>query len=154
MRILPNKMYPGKRNKSALAKARHSLKTDFNKYIRLRDTKGKRVACISCDKAVQYGTHDCQAGHFYPGIAIYRALEFNEINVNVQCFKCNFEKQGNWEGYKKGMIKKYGPKVLERLEIQAHNKSNLDVAMCQILKKSYRQKWQKLEQEYSPKFKL
>jgi len=134
--------------KSKLTKARHSLKVDFNKFIRLRDTKGARCQCISCPKIVQYGTHDCQAGHFYPGIAVYRALEFDEINVNVQCFKCNYEKQGNPKGYKIGMVKKYSEDVLKRLEMQAHNKSKLDVALCLILKKQYKQKWQALEREY------
>jgi len=128
-----------------LTKARHSLKTDFNKFIRLRDTKGQGCQCISCGKYVHYGTKDCQAGHFYPGIAIYRALEFDEINVNVQCFKCNYEKQGHWEGYKMGIVKKYGEDILKRLEIQAHNKSKLDVNLCMILKKQYRRKWQALE---------
>lgn len=139
---------------SKLTKARHSLKTDFNKFIRLRDTKGSRCPCISCGKSVQYGTKDCQAGHYYPGIAIYRALEFDEVNVNVQCFKCNYELQGNQEGYKKGMIKKYGTGIIEHLETQAHNKSLLDVNLCMILKKQYRKKWQELEREYLPKFKL
>ena len=139
---------------SNLTKARHSLKVDFNKFIRIRDTKGTRCPCISCGKTVQYGTHDCQAGHFYPGIAIYRALEFDEINVNVQCFKCNYEKQGNQEGYRIGMVKKYGESALKRLEVQAHNQSKLDVALCLILKKQYKQKWQALEKEYLPKFKL
>ena len=131
-----------------LTKARNSLKTDFNKFIRLRDTKGQRGPCISCGKTVEYGTHDCQAGHLYPGIAIYRALEFDEINVNVQCFKCNYEKQGNPEGYKLGLVKKYGKGVLEKLEAGAHNRSNLDVNLCMILKKQYKKKWQALEKEY------
>ena len=139
---------------SKLTKARHSLKTDHHKFIRLRDTKGKGCPCISCGKPVRYGTKDCQAGHYYPGIMIYRALEFSEINVNVQCFKCNYEKQGNQEGYKLGLVKKYGEGVLEKLELQAHNKSNLDVALCMILKKQYKKKWQALEKEYLPKFRL
>jgi len=137
-----------------LTKARHSLKTDFNKFIRLRDTKGQGCPCISCGKPVRYGTHDCQAGHFYPGISIYRALEFSEENVNVQCFQCNYGKQGAWEGYKLGMVKKYGKGILKKLKIQAHNHSLLDTALCLILKKMYKRKWQALEKEYLPKFKL
>ena len=132
---------------SSLTKARNSLKTDFNKFIRLRDTRGQRCQCISCPKTVQYGTHDCQAGHYKPGIAIYRALEFDEINVNVQCFKCNYERQGNPEGYKLGLVKKYGEGVLEKLELSAHNKSNLDVNLCMILKKQYKKKWKDLEKQ-------
>lgn len=135
---------------SSLTKARNSLKLDFNKFIRLRDTKGQGCQCISCDKPVRYGTHDCQAGHYKPGITIYRALEFDETNVNVQCFKCNYERQGNPEGYKVGIAKKYGEDVLKQLEIRAHNKSNLDVNLCIILKKQYKQKWQALEREYLP----
>jgi len=139
---------------SKLTKARHSLKTDYNKFIRLRDTKGQGCPCISCGKQVRYGTKDCQAGHFYPGIAVYRALEFSEINVNVQCFQCNYGKQGHQEGYKLGLIKKYGKGILEKLKIQAHNHSLLDTELCLILKKQYRQKWQALEKEYLPKFRL
>lgn len=139
---------------SKLTIARRSLKTDFNKFIRLRDTRGQRCQCISCGKSVGYGTKDCQAGHYYPGIVIYRALEFDEVNVNVQCFKCNYEKQSNQEGYKLGLVKKYGKGVLEKLELQAHNKSNLDVTLCMILKKQYREKWQALEKEYKPKYRL
>jgi len=135
---------------SKLTKARHSLKTDFNKFIRLRDTRGQGCQCISCGKSVRYGTHDCQAGHYYPGIATYRALEFSEINVNVQCFKCNYEKQGHGKGYKLGLVKKYGTAIVEQLEWQAHNKPNLDVALCMILKKQYKEKWQALEKEYLP----
>lgn len=139
---------------SKLTKARHSLKTDFNKFIRLRDTRGQGCQCISCGKSVRYGTHDCQAGHFYPGIAIYRALEFSEINVNVQCFKCNYGKQGHQEGYKLGLVKKYGEGILQKLKVQAHNHSILDIALCLILKKMYKRKWQALEREFLPKFKL
>lgn len=135
---------------SKLTKARHSLKTDHHKFIRLRDTKGSRCPCISCGKPVQYGTHDCQAGHFYPGIAIYRALEFDEQNVNVQCFQCNYGRQGNPEGYKLGLVKKYGEGILEKLELRAHNQSLLDVNLCMILKKQYKEKWQALEREYLP----
>jgi len=139
---------------SKLTKARQSLKLDYNKFIRLRDTKGKGCQCISCPKPVRYGTRDCQAGHFYPGIAIYRALEFDEINVNVQCYQCNHPKEGNKEGYKLGLVKKYGKEILHKLEIMAHNKSMLDVNLCMILKKQYKKKWQALEKEYLPKFRL
>ena len=126
---------------TSLTKARNSLKLDFNKFIRLRDTKGVGCECVSCGKYVKYGTQDCQAGHFYPGIAIYRAIEFDEKNVNVQCFKCNYEKQGTRDGYKIGLEKKYGKRILEKLEYQSHNQSNLDVNLCQILKKEYKKKW-------------
>jgi len=139
---------------SNFTKARYALKEDYNKFIRLRDTKGQSCPCISCGKPVKYGTQDCQAGHYYSGISIYRAVEFNEVNVNVQCFQCNYPKEGNKENYKKGLIRKYGKEVVDKLELQAHNNSNLDVALCMILKKQYKEKWQKLEREYLPKFKL
>ncbi len=139
---------------SNFTKARHSLKTDFNKFIRLRDTRGQSCQCISCGKRVSYGTKDCQAGHYYPGISIYRALEFSEINVNVQCFKGDYEFQGNQFNYEKGLIKKYVKSVIDKLVLQAHNKSKLDIALCMILKKQYKEKWQELERKYLPKFKL
>jgi len=72
----------------------------------------------------------------------------------VQCYQCNHPLEGNREEYKKGLAKKYGTGIIEHLELQAHNKSLLDVSLCMILKKQYRQKWQELESEYLPKFRL
>lgn len=77
----------------------------FNCWIRNRD---KDKGCISCTTG---GVHN--AGHYYHG-HLYGAIRFNEINVQGQCVPCNLSKAGNREGFRHGLIKRYGEqKVLE-----------------------------------------
>lgn len=96
-----------------------NLERTFNKYIRLRDTaiplEGEvaTAECISCGKAVIYGTSDCQAGHYVPKTT--SATRFSEENVNVQCNRCNRWLRGNIHNYRKGMIDKYGADVEEEI---------------------------------------
>lgn len=78
----------------------------FNAWIRERD---KNNGCISCGGAVNH------AGHYYSQ-GYYSSLRFNPINVNGQCIKCNTYMHGNLINYRKGLIKKYGPEVVENLE--------------------------------------
>lgn len=106
-----------KLSKNQIPKLRRKLTVVFNKFIRLRDAK---FGCISC---VTGGVHN--AGHFKSvGSQPKPSMAFNEKNVNGQCIYCNYTLGGNPTGYKKGLIKKYGNKVLEELEIKAAIKQN------------------------------
>jgi hypothetical protein len=78
----------------------------FNAWIRERD---KNNGCISCGGEVNHAGHYYSQGH-------YSSLRFNPINVNGQCIKCNTYMHGNLINYRKGLIKKYGPEVVENLE--------------------------------------
>jgi hypothetical protein len=83
----------------------------FNEFIRLRDSK---LACISCrTRPVQ------QAGHFHStGKCPQPAMRFNEENVNGQCVYCNYTLGGNPDGYKKGIVEKYGKGIIRKLDIK------------------------------------
>lgn len=98
----------------ALTKAQlhKKLTTEFNRYIRLRDTwvndEGERVGiCISCGAELPYGS--LQAGHFVP--ANHYIHKYNTYNVNSQCVGCNKWKHGNPFGYWVSLAAKYGPDV-------------------------------------------
>lgn len=82
----------------------------FNAWIRNRD---KDLPCISCGS---YNGTD--AGHYYAA-GHYTALRFNEVNVNLQCKKCNLFLSGNQINYRKGLIAKYGEKKVLMLENSA-----------------------------------
>ena len=88
----------------------------FSKYIRRRDN-GK--PCISCGKM----SSKLQAGHYYPRSTTYASLYFDETNVNGQCIHCNLFLEGNKQGYREGIIKRYGAEALQILEIRKSLKS-------------------------------
>ncbi len=94
-----------------------SLKTAdkwFSKYIRARDAdESGYLICISCGEPVHWKKAD--AGHFIK--RQYKSVRFNEKNVNGQCRKCNWLLQGNDIEYAKGLIKKWGPGIIEKLEL-------------------------------------
>lgn len=58
----------------------------FHEYIRRRDVNDHGYGkCISCDKSIHFSESD--AGHFISRGAM--ATRWNELNVNLQCRKCN-----------------------------------------------------------------
>ena len=99
------------------AKARAKKKSEymieaqaaFNKWIRHRD---ENQPCISCGRYHQGQYH---AGHFRTTKAAPE-LRFNELNVHKQCSVCNNHLSGNILEYRKALVKKVGPYVLEWLE--------------------------------------
>lgn len=48
------------------------------------------------------------------------ATRWDERNVNAQCVECNRYGGGNPEGYRRGLVNKYGPEVVEELEARRH----------------------------------
>lgn len=90
----------------------------FAVFIKLRDSPNGYVNCISCGRMLAYPNSkgNVDAGHFYARSIVYAGLYFNEINVQSQCVHCNRYLEGNAQGFSKGLIKKYGPDVLEELE--------------------------------------
>lgn len=85
------------------------LVTAFNAYIRKRD---ENLPCISCGTTHAIEWH---AGHYKTAKA-HPELRFNEFNVNKQCHHCNIALSGNIDGYKTGIIKRYGKSVLNDLD--------------------------------------
>lgn len=100
----------GNRRKGLMSRVRVMAQ----RYARLRDCGGINgfAACISCEEVKPYSGLD--GGHFIPSTC--SALRFDERNINAQCHKCNRFLHGNARHYAKGMLNKYGKKVLEDLE--------------------------------------
>jgi hypothetical protein len=81
----------------------------FNRWVRHRD---RHRGCISCGAPIEVAGHYYSAGH-------YSAIRLNELNVNGQCTRCNRYLRGNLINYRKGLVKKYGGKAVEKLELSA-----------------------------------
>lgn len=120
----------------------------FSKYIRLRDSENGIGRCISCHKPISVFyfldkirfNPQAHAGHYYNRGSNYKALKFDEKNVNLQCCHCNTFNEGNKQGYRKGLVRKYGKKVLQYLEIKKKNKCTLGYGELEIMLKHYQQK--------------
>ena len=107
----------------------------FNAYIRARDAD---LPCISSGRM----TGQRHAGH-YKSIGAFPELRFNEYNVNVQSAKDNAWLSGNIEGYRKGLIEKYGQEIVEYLE-GPHLPQKLDLDEIKAITVKYKRKLKEL----------
>ena len=73
----------------------------FSKWIRNRDKR-----CVTCGS-----TNQLQAGHFWHGV-----LDFDEMNINAQCVKCNKYLSGNLAPYSVYLVNKHGIDKFKDLE--------------------------------------
>jgi hypothetical protein len=87
-----------------------SAQAAVNKLCRLLD-QGK--PCISCGKPDEGGLK-VNAGH-YKSRGANSALRYNLVNLHQQCVVCNLHKSGNSEGYRVGIIQRYGIEMLDYL---------------------------------------
>lgn len=135
------------RTKLPSEKSLSSLKKDldkvFNEFIRKRDSVqfNKAFHCISCG---EWKTIDqMNAGHYHAA-GNNESVRWDERNVNGQCIQCNLHLHGNLLGYQKGMIKKYGQKVLDELEIKRFNLSKMHKFEVTLLIQQYKEKLKKV----------
>ena len=109
----------------------------FSEYIRRRDADSNGyVRCISCGKVIHWKDSDC--GHYIN--RQHNSVRYDEMNCNAQCRKCNRFDEGNIHGYRKGLIKKYGEKAVELLEMKKFNKCKLGKLEINALAEEYRKK--------------
>jgi hypothetical protein len=88
--------------------------TEFNAFVRARDT-GK--PCISCGAPLQAaqigGAFDC--GH-YRSVGSAPHMRFVEDNAHGQCKHCNRHLAGNHVAYRAGLIQRIGLHAVELIE--------------------------------------
>jgi len=112
----------------------NDAKKVFQKWIRNRDAGHN---CISCNAVIGSGV--AHAGH-YKKSEIYRGVIFNELNVNVQCVKCNLYLNGNEANYRIGLVAKIGEQKVKELENLAEQtrKYKYSDAELDAIKKQYK----------------
>ena len=102
--------------KPTLSKLKTKLDTLFSRYIRRRkaDHDGS-VACFTCGIVKHW--KEQQAGHFQS--RRHHATRWDEVNVQVQCVKCNMFGQGEQYKFGQYLDQHYGEGTAEELEIRA-----------------------------------
>ena len=104
-----------------MSTARDTLDRVFSRYVRMRDCHGGTGRCISCGRQITVST--CDAGHFIP--RAHTATRWDIRNVNAQCRECNRMKDGNAAGYRRGLIERYGPGIIEQLTQKSRQTAKL-----------------------------
>ncbi|MBR1449782.1 MAG: recombination protein NinG [Prevotella sp.] len=116
----------------------------FSLFIRTRDSQayeGRAFRCISCGRVLSIEQADC--GHYVN--RSHMSLRFSELNCNAQCRHCNRFQEGNFSGYRQGLIQKIGePKVL-LLEAQKNITTKITNFELEILAKHYRAETKKFK---------
>lgn len=111
-----------KAKRLTVTKLKEKLDRVFSRYIRLRDSnKDGYCRCISCGAIVFW--KEIQNGHYVN--RGHMGTRFDEKNCNAQCIRCNMFDEGNNIGYTRGLINKYGIRVISELEAKKHSISKL-----------------------------
>jgi hypothetical protein len=127
-------------NKRSLSSLLLLAQDTFNKFIRLRDSKGDHFKCISCNRFKSLD--QMNAGHYYSA-GNHSYLRFNENNVHSQCVKCNNYLSGNLIPYRENLIKKIGADELEKLDTWKNFSFKWDKIQLIALIQLYREKIKK-----------
>lgn len=102
------------------------LDREFSLYVRLRDAMpGGWFRCVSCGEIKPFAQADC--GHYIN--RQHMSTRFDEMNCNAQCRKCNRFMEGNPQGYRQGLVAKYGERqvlLLEAKKNQARKYSDFE----------------------------
>ena len=101
---------------TTISKLKKKLDVLFSQYIRRRNADHLgRVKCFTC--GIEKHWKEQQAGHFQS--RSHHSTRWDEVNVQVQCVKCNMFRQG--EQYKFGLYldDRFGDGTAEELENRA-----------------------------------
>lgn len=134
------------KKKKSLSTVIEKLDTVFSQFIRLRDSdQNGYCRCISCGKVVFWKY--IQNGHFVN--RGHMNTRFDEKNCNAQCVTCNCFDEGNNIGYMRGLIDKYGPRIIDELYIKKNQTKKWDAFDLEVLIQDYQKKVDRLKLEKS-----
>lgn len=124
--------------------SKNTLDRIFSEFIRRRDSdQDGYTRCISCGKIVKWKEADC--GHYVN--RKHNSTRYDEQNCNAQCRSCNRFSEGNIQGYRKGLIRKYGEQAVELLEIKKFNTCKLGQFEINALAEEYRKKLKQIKKD-------
>ena len=131
----------GKSQRTNRAKLIAKLDKVFSLYIRLRDSENGVFKCISCGKYKRFEQADC--GHYVN--RQHMSLRYSEMNCNAQCRHCNRFLEGNIQGYRRGLIDKYGESNVELLESMQNKTNKISEFELEEMIKYYQSKVKELQ---------
>lgn len=134
--------------KSTRSKLIEKLDNVFSMFIRLRDSNANDTfRCISCGRLLPFEQADC--GHYIN--RKHMSLRFSEKNCNAQCRSCNRFDEGNIQGYRRGLIAKYGESTVILIEAMKNETNKLSVFELEYMIDHYRKEVKRLKEIINPK---
>lgn len=134
--------------KTTRSKLIEKLDDVFSMFIRLRDSNTNGTfRCISCGRILPFEQADC--GHYIN--RKHMSLRFSEKNCNAQCRSCNRFDEGNIQGYRRGLITKYGEPTVILLEAMKNETNKLSIFELEAMINHYRKEVKELKQIINPK---
>ena len=127
---------------TTISKLKKKLDVLFSQYIRRRNADHLgRVKCFTC--GVEKHWKEQQAGHFQS--RSHHSTRWDEVNVQIQCVKCNMFRQG--EQYKFGLYldDRFGDGTAEELENRAKTIVKLNRVDYEEAIERYKQKINELD---------
>ncbi len=127
---------------TTISKLKKKLDVLFSQYIRRKNADHLgRVKCFTC--GVEKHWKEQQAGHFQS--RSHHSTRWDEVNVQVQCVKCNMFRQG--EQYKFGLYldDRFGDGTAEELENRAKTIVKLNRVDYEEAIERYKQKINELD---------
>ena len=127
---------------TTISKLKKKLDVLFSQYIRRRNADHLgRVKCFTC--GVEKHWKEQQAGHLQS--RSHHSTRWDEVNVQVQCVKCNMFRQG--EQYKFGLYldDRFGDGTAEELENRAKTIVKLNRVDYEEAIERYKQKIRELD---------
>ena len=127
---------------TTISKLKKKLDKIFSEFIRRRNADHLgRVKCFTC--GVEKHWKEQQAGHFQS--RSHHSTRWDDVNVQVQCVKCNMYRQG--EQYKFGMYldQRFGDGTAEELENRAKTIVKLNRVDYEEAIERYKQKIRELD---------
>lgn len=110
------------RKKAKGSTLKTKLDNAFSVFIRLRDSSANGTfKCISCGRTLPYEQADC--GHYIN--RKHMSTRYSEVNCNAQCRSCNRFDEGNIQGYRRGLIDKYGERAVLLLEASKNDENKI-----------------------------
>ena len=91
----------------------------YAKIVKLKTAINGNVKCYTCGSNMEYGTTNCQAGH-YLSRGAYPGLTFHKDNSRPQCYRCNIHLHGNTVEFRHRLIDEIGLDRVVELEESRH----------------------------------
>lgn len=112
----------------------------YSKYIRQKDAKNGVAQCITCGKWDDWKNLHC--GHFIG--RQHKSTRYYEKNTHVQCPGCNSFREGEKDVYALYLVQKYGPNILEELNIKKNTITRMGEFEFKIIIEEYKTKLKEL----------
>jgi len=94
---MPKRKGPRDLSKKTVPQLENTLWPLIALSVKLNHSIDGYCKCITCDKPIRIGDHECNCGHWLP--RSYSPTKYEEDNLRPQCAQCNGHSAGGFAKY-------------------------------------------------------